>query len=387
MKETLTFSGNATNNERSAVQRRLPHELRRQKRTERERLYFKYMSERIRHDPDQLQCAIERVHRPSKETFVEQYMKPRKPAILTGMMDNWEAMKSWSFDKLGSILTKGVKVDIMENTTPYSQWNEFRALFADMYKDPAQVIMTDFHQIYPELMDAINFPKFSKDYFEEVVDEDIRPPQLSFEMAPTRSGFHWRVESLNASLWSALIQGKKLWGLYPPSKYYVPGVNHNNHRTQNSQQSESFTWWIYTKPELQDEHKPQECLQEAGEILYIPSGWWWSNVNVDDTITMQKSFCDETNIRSCMDELKELGDSVADNFHADVYIQLRNYLAIHDPGFLTDDDRQFKSPIRDLGQTNSDHGENFHQNVWKKYFEEGIDDAKFSSNRDDEANV
>ena len=101
MKETLTFSGNATNNERSAVQRRLPHELRRQKRTERERLYFKYMSERIRHDPDQLQCAIERVHRPSKETFVEQYMKPRKPAILTGMMDNWEAMKSWSFDKLG----------------------------------------------------------------------------------------------------------------------------------------------------------------------------------------------------------------------------------------------------------------------------------------------
>lgn len=68
------------------------------------------------------------------------------------------------------------------------------------------------------------------------------------------------------------------------------GVNHNNHRTQNSQQSESFTWWIYTKPELQDEHKPQECLQEAGEILYIPSGWWWSNVNVDDTITMQVTF-------------------------------------------------------------------------------------------------
>lgn len=66
----------------------------------------------------------------------------------------------------GSILTKGVKVNIMENTTPYSQWNEFRALFADMYKDPAQVIITDFHQIYPELMDAINFPKFSKDYFE-----------------------------------------------------------------------------------------------------------------------------------------------------------------------------------------------------------------------------
>lgn len=47
------------------------------------------------------ECTIERVHRPSKETFVERYMKPRKPAILTGMMDSWEAMKSWDFEGLG----------------------------------------------------------------------------------------------------------------------------------------------------------------------------------------------------------------------------------------------------------------------------------------------
>ena len=78
----------------------LPHELRRQKRVERERLYFKRMTEQI----ERLQhgeCTIERIHQPSKETFVERYMKPRKPAILTGMMDNWEAIKSWDFDKLG----------------------------------------------------------------------------------------------------------------------------------------------------------------------------------------------------------------------------------------------------------------------------------------------
>ena len=56
------------------------------------------------------------------------------------------------------------------------------------------------------------------------MDEDIRPPQLSFEMAPKRSGFHWRVEALNASLWSALISGRKRWGLYPPSYYFVPGT-------------------------------------------------------------------------------------------------------------------------------------------------------------------
>lgn len=61
-------------------------------------------------------------------------------------------------------------------------------------------------------------------FFYQVVDEDIRPPQLLFEMAPKRSGFHWRVESLNASVWSALIRGRKRWGLYPPSQYFIPGL-------------------------------------------------------------------------------------------------------------------------------------------------------------------
>lgn len=58
----------------------------------------------------------------------------------------------------------------------------------------------------------------------KLVDEDIRPPQLLFEMAPKRSGFHWRVESLNASVWSALIRGRKRWGLYPPSQFFIPGL-------------------------------------------------------------------------------------------------------------------------------------------------------------------
>ena len=66
-----------------------------------------------------------------------------------------------------------------------------------------------------------------------------------------------------------------------------------------------------------------------------------------------------------MDELKEIADSAGDNFYGDVFIQLRHYLAKHNPGLLMDDDRQFKSPIRDLGITNEDHADQHHENVWK----------------------
>ena len=67
---------------------------------------------------------------------------------------------------LGTILTKGVKVDVMEGVTPYSQWNKFRSRFSDIYREPAKVIMKDFHLIYPELLGSMSFPEFSQDYLE-----------------------------------------------------------------------------------------------------------------------------------------------------------------------------------------------------------------------------
>ena len=43
-------------------------------------------------------------------------------------------------------------------------------------------------------------------------------------MGANRSGYHWRVEPFNGSLWSALVVGRKRWGLYPPGTHYVPGM-------------------------------------------------------------------------------------------------------------------------------------------------------------------
>lgn len=67
------------------------------------------------------------------------------------------------------------------------------------------------------------FNDLNMPFYPQVIDEDIRPPQLSLELAPKRAGHHWRVQALNASVWSALVLGTKRWGLYPPSQYFVPG--------------------------------------------------------------------------------------------------------------------------------------------------------------------
>ena len=80
---------------------------------------------------------------------------------------------------------------------------------------------------------------------------------------------------------------------------------------------------------------------------------------------MQKSVCDETNIRACMDELKELADNTPDNFYGDAFIQLRHFFTKHNPGLLTDDDREFRSPIKGLGKPFNELGQDHHEYVWK----------------------
>ncbi len=39
--------------------------------------------------------AIQRIHCPSMEQFLRDFMQKKKPVILTGCIDHWPAMKKW----------------------------------------------------------------------------------------------------------------------------------------------------------------------------------------------------------------------------------------------------------------------------------------------------
>jgi len=55
------------------------------------------------------------------------------------------------------------------------------------------------------------------------VEDELRLDWRWIIMAAKRSGSGWHVDPANTTGWLALIQGAKLWGMYPPSVYYIPG--------------------------------------------------------------------------------------------------------------------------------------------------------------------
>ena len=84
-----------------------PHERRRKDRLDKRRRFLQHITEQIGIRRSHAHsCSLERVHKPSKEAFLEHYMKLRKPVILTGMMEDWNALASWNFEYLGTYTFK-----------------------------------------------------------------------------------------------------------------------------------------------------------------------------------------------------------------------------------------------------------------------------------------
>ncbi|MBS0032093.1 cupin-like domain-containing protein [Chitinophaga sp. 22321] len=100
--------------------------------------------------------------------------------------------------------------------------------------------------------------------------------------ANTGSDLH--LDLWNTSAWNAVISGKKLWFFFPPgqeSSLYQGDVN-------------VFSPDYETFPDYENA-SPLICIQEPGDVVYTPSGWWHAVLNVEAGISLTENFINETN--------------------------------------------------------------------------------------------
>ncbi|GAU99535.1 hypothetical protein RvY_10526 [Ramazzottius varieornatus] len=75
--------------------------------------------------------------------------------------------------------------------------------------------------------------------------------------------------------WTGLVYGAKRWFLYPPTQTPPGGPS-----------TDIMDWFYRLYPNLSGNQFPMECVQRAGEILYIPAFWYHASISIGDTVSV-----------------------------------------------------------------------------------------------------
>ncbi|XP_033745001.1 uncharacterized protein LOC117330673 isoform X2 [Pecten maximus] len=224
-------------------------------------------------------CTMDRlsVRDLTSEQFEKVY-RYKKPLIVTfpnGAKD-WTQPDRWS--------VKNLKRE-------YGKWSVLYGNSLEIVRRGGNGHMqTSFTEYVDRLMkdrDAMGDPFYIFDrsfYNDSTLPKTLKPPKYFeikdgiddsiFFMGASSSGVSFHK---HADAWNGVIFGRKRWFLYdihqtPPGGVY-PGF------TQGE-------WYKKLYPHLDDAHKPQECIQEAGEILYLPEGTYHGTINLGDTVAV-----------------------------------------------------------------------------------------------------
>ena len=119
----------------------------------------------------------------------------------------------------------------------------------------------DFDGMNSSLADAIVYP--------EVFDEEnmrVTSPQWLLAPPDTGAPIHFHGNAINA-----LVHGRKLWTFLPP--------RHSLYSTKH------ISKWINEEyPQLNEAGKTFQCIQEAGDFLFVPDGWAHGVVNLAESV-------------------------------------------------------------------------------------------------------
>jgi tetratricopeptide (TPR) repeat protein len=107
-------------------------------------------------------------------------------------------------------------------------------------------------------------PELAEVLYEALPDPLVRlnyPAELFFALGTNGSGiqFHEHYET-----WNLLLSGKKRWFFFEPQQL-PPG---------NVFVSDLVHWLQHVAPKLEGRERPFECVQEPGQIVYIPEGFY-----------------------------------------------------------------------------------------------------------------
>ncbi len=207
----------------------------------------------------------------SKEDFLKEYFKPKRPVIIEDLTANWPAYKNWNFDyfreKAGGVvvpLYDGQPAKGRQNSHGVAMKLPFREYIDILENGPTDLRMFFFNllQNCPELVEDFKYPDLGVKFFKKL-------PVLFVGGEGSKVVMHYDMDL--ADNFHFNFVGRKKVILYPPDQtgllYKVP-YSIVSMEIINMDDPDFVNY-----PALA-QAKGLEAILAHGDALYIPSEWW-----------------------------------------------------------------------------------------------------------------
>lgn len=270
------------------------------------------------------------------DDFVRDYERPGKPVIITDLMTEWPCFTRWSRDYLvRACEDKRMAAGLI--SMPLAAY--FHYCDQAREESPLYVFDKAFAAKAPLLARDYTVPMyFAEDLFGLLGGDAERPDYRWLIIGPPRSGSSWHQDPNGTSAWNACIRGRKKWVLYPPAQT-PPGVFPSADRSEVTAPVSVIEWFVHFYAAAHDAGRraPLEAVCEPvrrprrlfpwrcghlthrqGELLFVPSGWWHTVLNLTESVALTQNYVGSCNLRRVMSFLRGRPEQVsgcADGVH------------------------------------------------------------------------
>jgi hypothetical protein len=239
--------------------------------------------------------AIERRHQLPYADFERDYLRPRIPVILTGSLTGWDATSKWSPEffqrQYGSL-----PVNVGGRVLPMSEFIDL--VLASSPAKPAPYLKDAVvRQMSPQLVKDIEpfvdycFPNWLRGrYLIRSINDllNLAEVELFLGGEGARLG-ELHCDYVHTHTVLCQVFGRKEFTLFAPSDTPWLYADGNQSALKNVDEVDLEKYPLFSRA------TPIRFIQEPGEIVFLPSGWWHTTRLVTASIAVGVNFANATN--------------------------------------------------------------------------------------------
>lgn len=241
-------------------------------------------------------ASIDRRNRPAYAEFERDFMKPHRPVVITGALDQWKAA-NWTPEYFRKQFSdKTINVD----GTDYRMADFIERVLASSDEHPAPYFRNALiDRVIPELLPDIRpLPEyFSPNWLEGPLSQLLRSRLHNGSAELYIGGAGGKFPFLHYDSWHThaflcQLYGRKEFTAFAPDQapyLYVKPDRPNQSMISNLENPD------YQKYPLFERARGMRFYLDPGEILFIPAGWWHTARILSPSITVSVNRANATN--------------------------------------------------------------------------------------------